>query len=79
MSLVQYLIPYHLMLMAYLAAQYLLDQAVLTFDTSIYYVINGVMIILALTEVMMDVLNKVFYNYEIVLNFFRHQMYNNIN
>lgn len=79
MSLVNYLLPYQLALLAYLAAQYLLEQVVLTFDTYIYYVINGLMIILALTEVMMDVLNKLFYNYEIVLNFFRHQMYNNIN
>lgn len=55
------------------------DYTISMFDSCIYYVINGVMIIMALADVLLEFSDKVMYNYEICLQFFKHEMYKNIN
>lgn len=55
------------------------DTAALVFDTFIYYIINGVMVVLTMMEMIHEAFDKAMYNYQIFLLFFKHEMYKNIN
>lgn len=51
----------------------------LALDTSLYYVMNSMLLVLSLTDAFLEFTDKVTHNVQIISKFFRHQMYNNIN
>lgn len=57
----------------------LIDELYLILDTLIYYIINGVMLMMNLADTINEFSNKLLYNYKIVSTSFKHKMYNNIN
>jgi hypothetical protein len=57
----------------------LLDEIYLFIDTLIYYIINGVMLMMSFADTVNEFTNKMQYNYKIVSTSFKHKMYNNIN
>ena len=57
----------------------LIDIAYNVLDTLIYYVINSCMMCLIFTEFLVEFMDKLIYNYNILVSLVRHKMYNNIN
>lgn len=57
----------------------LIDNAYNVLDMLIYYVINSCMICLIFTEFLVELVDKLIYNYNILVSLVRHKMYNNIN
>lgn len=57
----------------------LIDQLYLLIDTLIYYIINGIMVMMNFADTITEFSTRVQYNYKIVSSSFKHKMYNNIN
>lgn len=68
-------VPSYLSAFTLMVSEYMIHM----FDTLIYYVMNGVIIILSMMEICLEVSNKVVYSYDLWLQFFKHEMYKNIN
>lgn len=57
----------------------LVDYVYNGIDTAVYYVINAFMMVLLFTDVIVEMVDKMIYNYNIVVSLVRHKMHNNIN
>lgn len=58
---------------------YIYETLLLMLDTGLYYVMNCVLMTLALADSMLEFSDKVTNNVQLARKVFQHQMYNNVN